>query len=271
MAYTPTVWKDGDVISAALLNHMEQGINNQQVGPAGPAGPQGARGAEGPQGPKGDTGAVGPQGPQGETGPAGQKGDTGDIGPQGPTGPAGADGKSFTINGLYATLAALKAAHPTGESGDAYSVGTVNSNTVYIWSADKNDWEDIGPLQGPAGPQGEPGPQGPKGDTGDIGPQGIQGPQGPTGATGAQGPQGLEGPAGPQGPKGDTGGTGSTGPQGPAGAGVASGGTTGQILRKASGTNYDTKWDDIIVGPLTQAQYDALTAKVSTVLYCIKE
>lgn len=64
---------------------------------------------------------------------------------------------------------------------------------------------------------------------------------------------------------------GPTGPEGPAGPGVATGGTAGQVLLKASGADNDTKWGDVIVGPLTQAQYDALTAKVSTVLYCIKE
>jgi hypothetical protein len=41
---------------------------------------------------------------------------------------------------------------------------------------------------------------------------------------------------GPQGPKGPTGSTGATGP------GVATGGTTGQVLIKNSGTNYDTAW-----------------------------
>lgn len=38
--------------------------------------------------------------------------------------------------------------------------------------------------------------------------------------------------------------TGATGAQGPAGQGVASGGTTGQILKKKSNTNYDTEWAD---------------------------
>lgn len=94
MAYTPTEWKDGDIITAERLNKLEAGVQNEQVGP---------------QGPKGDTGATGPQGPKGntrETGPQGPKGDTGETGPQGPagadgakgdtgaTGPAGADGKS---------------------------------------------------------------------------------------------------------------------------------------------------------------------------------
>ena len=35
---------------------------------------------------------------------------------------------------------------------------------------------------------------------------------------------------------------GKTGPQGPAGPGVATGGTTGQVLAKKSNTNYDTEW-----------------------------
>lgn len=64
----------------------------------------------------------------------------------------------------------------------------------------------------PTGPQG---PQGEKGDKGD---------KGDTGATGAQGP------------------TGPQGPQGANGAGVASGGTTGQVLKKKSNTDYDTEW-----------------------------
>ena len=39
MAYTPTTWSDGDVITADKLNKLEQGVKNEQVGPAGPAGP----------------------------------------------------------------------------------------------------------------------------------------------------------------------------------------------------------------------------------------
>ena len=50
MAYTPTEWKDGDIITAERLNKLEAGVQNEQVGP---------------QGPKGDTGATGPQGPKG--------------------------------------------------------------------------------------------------------------------------------------------------------------------------------------------------------------
>lgn len=52
MAYTPTEWKDGDIITAERLNKLEAGVQNEQVGP---------------QGPKGDTGETGPQGPKGDT------------------------------------------------------------------------------------------------------------------------------------------------------------------------------------------------------------
>jgi lysophospholipase L1-like esterase len=78
-----------------------------------------------------------------------------------------------------------------------------------------------------------PGPQGPAGPTGATGPAGSNGAAGATGATGATGAAStVPGPTGP------TGATGSTGP------GVAAGGTTGQFLRKNSGTNFDTAWAD---------------------------
>lgn len=47
MAYEPTVWKDGDIITADLLNKLENGVENEQVGPAGPQGPQGIAGETG--------------------------------------------------------------------------------------------------------------------------------------------------------------------------------------------------------------------------------
>lgn len=54
-------------------------------------------------------------------------------------------------------------------------------------------------------------------------------------------PPGPEGPAGPQGPAGAAG---APGPTGPAGPGVAAGGTTGQVLGKASAVDYATQWID---------------------------
>lgn len=87
---------------------------------------------------------------------------------------------------------------------------------------------------------GIPGPQGPQGDMGPVGPQG---PQGETGATGSQGIQGPPGEQGPQGIQGDAGSTGATGATGP---GVAAGGTAGQVLVKASSTDYDTAWQGVV-------------------------
>ena len=97
---------------------------------------------------------------------------------------------------------------------------------------------------------------------------GAQGPAGETGATGPQGPQGETGATGPQGPQGETG---ATGPQGPAGPGVMSGGLAGQILAKASGTDYDTHWINAPEGTDLSAisdEYDA-TATYNTEDYCI--
>ena len=52
-------------------------------------------------------------------------------------------------------------------------------------------------------------------------------------------PRGDTGAQGIQGPRGETGATGATG------AGVAAGGAAGQVLKKKSGTDYDTEWTDL--------------------------
>lgn len=181
-----------------------QGVKGD-TGATGATGPQGIQGLKGDKGDKGDTGltgATGPQGPIGLTGPKGDKGDTGPqgpqgiqgiqgptgaTGPQGPkgdtglTGPQGPQGEDFSILGMYATLGALQAAHPTGSAGDAWAVGTSESNVIYNWDINTNSWVNLGSLMGPVGPQG---------------PQGIQGIQGPAGADGATGATGATGPAG---------------------------------------------------------------------------
>jgi hypothetical protein len=119
-------------------------------------------------------------------------------------------------------------------------------------------------AQGPQGAAGATGAAGAKGDTGATGAagaQGSQGIQGVTGATGAAGATGAQGSQGIQGTTGATGSTGATGATGATGPGVASGGTTGQILAKKSDTSYDTKWEDAPTasGTVTHAEGD-LTA-----------
>ena len=83
MAYTPTQWNYGDKITAEKMNKLEQGVQNEQVGPQGPAGPKGETGPQGPAGPKGDPGETGP------------------------TGRAGADGKYVTAIALTTTGGAV--------------------------------------------------------------------------------------------------------------------------------------------------------------------
>ena len=104
MAYTPTTWTDGDLITAEKLNKLEAGVQNEQVGPQGPAGPKGDTGETGPKGPKGDTGAQGTKGDKGDTGAQGPAGADGKNGAQGP---AGADGKSVKAISLTTTAGAV--------------------------------------------------------------------------------------------------------------------------------------------------------------------
>ena len=268
-------------IAKGVRDDADAGKFKGDKGDTGPAGPQGAKGDTGARGPKGDTGArgekgekgaaftyadftaaqlaalkgeKGDKGAQGEQGPAGPKGETGAQGPTGPKGDTGAPGDSYTVKGLYATLAALQAAHPTGSAGDAWFIGTADSNTAYQWDVDKAAWVNVGALKGP---KGDTGPAGAKGDTGAQGPQGDTGPQGPQGETGPQGPAGPKGDPGEKGAaftysdftatqlaalkgeKGDTGPAGAvgapgakgdTGPQGPKGDGVEVSGSKGQYL-----------------------------------------
>ena len=113
MAYNPTTWTTDDTITAEKLNHLEQGVANEQVGPQGPKGETGPAGAaagfgtptatvddtsgtptvtvqaSGPDTAKvfafSFTGLKGEKGDTGAQGPAGEKGDTGAQGPAGAT------------------------------------------------------------------------------------------------------------------------------------------------------------------------------------------
>lgn len=133
MAYDPTTWITGDTITAEKMNHLEQGVANEQVGPQGPKGETGPAGADGAAGAAAGFGtptatvdatsgtpavtvqASGPdtakvfafsftglKGEKGDTGAQGPKGEKGDTGAQGPQGPAGA---TYTLPA--ATTAAL--------------------------------------------------------------------------------------------------------------------------------------------------------------------
>lgn len=133
MAYAPTIWSDGDVITAEKLNKLEQGVTNEQAGPQGEPGPQG------PAGPKGDQGERGEPGP---AGPQGEKGEKGDTGPQGPPGPAGESGGGAagvtSFNGRAGAVspaegdytAAMVGARPSDWTPTAADVGAATMEQV---------------------------------------------------------------------------------------------------------------------------------------------
>ena len=68
------------------------------------------------------------------------KGETGPQGPQGET------GSGLQILDVYATLADLQSAHPTGQPGDAYQVGSAGNYILYIWSSSQSAWVQAGTL-----------------------------------------------------------------------------------------------------------------------------
>lgn len=152
MAYSPTTWTTGDIITADKMNKLEQGVANEQVGPQGP------KGETGPQG------ATGPAGPEGPEGPQGPKGDTGE------TGPAGATGAAGTAAGFGTPTATVDDTSGT----PAVTVQASGPDTAKVFAFS---------FTGLKGEKGDTGAQGPKGDTGETGPQGPAGEQGPAGAT----------------------------------------------------------------------------------------
>jgi hypothetical protein len=95
------------------------------------------------------------------------------VGPQGNPGEQGIPGALMPIKGVFQTMALLRAAHPTGELGDAYMIIDAAAEpavrNLAIWSPEGNDWVDTGPA-GVKGDKGNPGNDsvvpGPKGDKG---------------------------------------------------------------------------------------------------------
>ena len=140
--------------------------------------------------------------PRGNTGPQGPTGKQGPAGAPGPAGPG------VTTGGTTGQVLAKK----SNANYDTEWIDNSSGSTVSV---------EVGKTT-----TGEPGTNASVNNSGDETnvvlnftiPRGNTGPQGPTGK---QGPAGAPGPAGP---------------------GVATGGTTGQVLAKKSNANYDTEW-----------------------------
>lgn len=138
---------------------------------------------------------------------AGRQGPQGAPGPTGAAGPTGATGPQGAAGPSVIPQGMVDEVGdlpPSGNNiGDWYVVDS--DNTSHIWNG--TEWVDYGDsFQGPEGAQG------------------------PTGAAGATGATGATGAAGAAGATGDD------------GEGVPTGGTTGQVLAKNSGTDFDTEW-----------------------------
>lgn len=113
-------------------------------------------------------------------------------------------------------------------SGNTISV-SVSDGTSTTFSTSSNEVSITSPSENRIDIKAQ-GPKGDKGDRGETGAQGIQGNQGPQGIQGETGPQGIQGETGPAGADGSD------------GQGVPAGGDQYQVLRKVSGTDYDTEW-----------------------------
>ena len=72
--------------------------------------------------------------------------------------------------------------------------------------------------------------------------------------------QSIQGPQGPRGPTGATGATGATG------NGVATGGTTGQVLIKNSATDYDTAWSSNLIYSFNTGNSAFIQANTATII-----
>ncbi|EQB30318.1 collagen-like protein [Sphingobium ummariense] len=223
----------------------ETGAASTIAGPIGPVGPQGPKGDKGDRGDTGLTGAQGPKGDTGATGPAGAasmvpgpKGDTGERGPQGETGPTGA---ASTIPGPQGPKGDKGDTGPAGAPGTPGPAGTdvadfyFEDGTLKLEMSNGSIWEAFIPVG--EGGSGTPGQDGVGVVSVAINGAGyllVTLSDGNVIDAGVA--KGADGAAGATGPKGDTGATGANG------IGVPAGGSTGQVLRKTNGTDYNTSW-----------------------------
>ena len=155
-------------------------------------------------------------------------------GERGGQGEKGEQGNGLVIRGIYETLSDLQQAHPTGNVGDIYIVGTGAVNPAYVWDVDDQAWESIGTIRGEKGQKGDDGEAGAAGT-------GIQSVVETTVSPVSGGTNIWTVTL--------TNGTTNTfsvknGEAGAAGEGMKTGGSAGQVLKKKTSVDYDTDWYD---------------------------
>lgn len=159
MTYVPHNWKDGELLRAEDLNHLEQGVLNEQIGPPGPEGQQGPPGADGTPGKDGEDGKDGATPHIGSNGnwwigeqdtgvsATGPKGDAGQQGPQGePGGVLSFNGRTGAIEpqaGDY--TAVMVSARPDNWTPTAKEVGARPEN--WIPTASETGAIPVGPVK----------------------------------------------------------------------------------------------------------------------------
>lgn len=205
-----------DVMNGVKGDKGDKGDRGEQ-GEQGEQGAQGIQGVQGIQGAKGDTGATGAQGIQGIQGIQGEKGD---------------DGYPFLIYKQYDDISEFSESDfpevglmfmVMQEDFDPEDPSTSIGYPIYRYTGEGNPPYSLVVHLASQGIKGE------KGDKGDTGAQGVQGEKGDKGDTGEQGAQGIQGIQGVQGEQG---------------VGMPDGGTTGQVVVKASNNNYDYGFKD---------------------------
>ncbi|MGQ0622387.1 MAG: hypothetical protein ACT4QA_21170, partial [Panacagrimonas sp.] len=154
----------------------------------------------------------------------GGAGATGATGPRGATGATGSPGATGT-KGATGSSGATGTAGPAGATGPTGATGATGAGATGVTGATGAD--------GATGATGATGADGATGATGATGTPGVTGATGNPGATGATGATGLPGATGAEGVAGSA---------GTNGQGVPAGGTTGQLLSKIDGTNFNTQW-----------------------------
>lgn len=175
-------------------------------------------------------------------------------GAQGEEGEKGEQGNGLVILGSYASLEDLQTAHPTGNKGDVYIVGTGDSNPAYVWDVNDNAWESIGKIRGEKGAKGDTGATGATG----VGIQSVVETQHST----ASGGTNIWTVTLTNGATNTF--TVLNGEAGQAGQGMPQGGTPGQFLIKKTSIDYDIEWTDLDTLPSGGTKGQVLTKQSST-------